>query len=80
MADNEIVRLLQEIRDLQKEHIENYKAALQNQQRSIEIQQQAVRRQKSSLVVAGILIVVVLILLPVLGWVVSWGARCALTR
>ncbi len=32
MADEQVIKLLEEIRDLQKEHAENYKAALQNQQ------------------------------------------------
>jgi len=65
MADQEIVKLLQEIRDLQKLHVENYKEALRNQQESIEIQRKSSRRQKISLLVLliiaclGIAIVVI---------------------
>jgi hypothetical protein len=56
MADQEIVKLLQEIRDLQKLHVENYKEALRNQQESIEIQKRFSRRQKISLLVLLIIV------------------------
>ena len=63
MADEQVIRLLEEIRDLQKLHVENYKDALKNQQESIDIQKQAVRRQRISILVlilllAGLLTVV----------------------
>jgi len=51
MAEADVIKVLQEIRDLQRQHVENYKNALTNQQESIEIQRQAVRRQKVSLLV-----------------------------
>ena len=56
MADEQVVALLQEIRDLQKQHIDNYKDALRNQQESIAIQQSAVRRQKISLFLLFVLL------------------------
>ena len=40
------IKLLEEIRDLQRQHIDNYKTALQNQQQSIEMQRKAIARQK----------------------------------
>ncbi len=46
MADEQVIKLLEEIRDLQKLHVENYKEALKNQQESIDIQKRAMRRQK----------------------------------
>ena len=46
MPEEQVIKLLEEIRDLQKLHIENYKDALKNQQESIEIQKRAVRRQR----------------------------------
>ena len=49
MADEQVIALLQEIRDLQKQHVENYKDALKNQQESIAIQRAAVRRQRMAL-------------------------------
>ena len=57
MADEQVIKLLEEIRDLQKLHVENYKEALKNQQESIEINRRALRRQKiTSLVLGGILL------------------------
>jgi hypothetical protein len=58
MENEEIVLLLREIRDLQKQHVENYRDALKNQQESIELQAKASRLQKRSLV---ILLIVVLV-------------------
>jgi hypothetical protein len=56
MADEEVVSLLKEIRDLQKLHVENYKDALRHQEISIEMQKKASRRQKISLLVVGIIV------------------------
>ncbi|HEY1676703.1 MAG TPA: hypothetical protein VGG04_03280 [Candidatus Sulfotelmatobacter sp.] len=56
MADEQVIKLLEEIRDLQKLHVENYKDALKNQQESIELQRRAVRRQRITLVVFGLLL------------------------
>ena len=50
MADEQIVALLQEIRDLQKQHIQKYQEAVSNQKESIEIQRKAIHRQRTSLV------------------------------
>lgn len=61
MSDEQVVRLLEEIRDLQKVHVENYKNALKNQQQSIDLQKQAVRRQRITLAVLGGLLLVFLI-------------------
>ena len=57
MADEQVIKLLEEIRDLQKAHVENYKEALKNQQESIVMNKRAFRRQKiTSLVLGGILV------------------------
>jgi hypothetical protein len=61
VAEERVIQLLEEIRDLQKLHVENYKDALKNQQESIELQKRAVRRQKITLVVFGLLLVALLI-------------------
>jgi len=61
VADEQVIALLQEIRDLQKQHIENYKNALQNQQESIDIQRRAVRRQRLSLLLLFVLLIVFLL-------------------
>jgi ABC-type lipoprotein release transport system permease subunit len=51
VADEQVVKLLEEIRDLQKLHVENYKDALKNQQEAIYLQKNAMRRQRIFLVV-----------------------------
>jgi CHASE3 domain sensor protein len=61
MAEEQVIRLLEEIRDLQKLHVENYKDALKHQQESIEIQKGAVHRQKITVIVFGILLVCLLV-------------------
>ena len=55
MGEDQVIKLLEEIRDLQKLHVENYKDALKNQQESIEIQKRAARRQRITLIVIGLL-------------------------
>lgn len=68
MADEQVIKLLEEIRDLQKLHVENYKDALKNQQESIEIQKRALRRQKATLIVCVVLLVAL--------WViVAWSSH-----
>jgi len=42
MSDEQIIALLSEIRDLQKQNVENYKFALQRQQEAIDLQKQHV--------------------------------------
>ena len=79
MADDRVIKLLEEIRDLQKQQIENSKTALANQQQAIGVQRQAVQRARVVLIVVGA-IVVALYLLPAMWWGLSWGVRCALHR
>lgn len=61
MAEEQIIKLLEEIRDLQKLHVENYKDALKNQQESIEIQKRGQRRGIRSLVILIIFMACMLI-------------------
>jgi hypothetical protein len=56
VADEQVIALLQEIRDMQKLHIQNYQDALKNQQESIAIQRGAMRRQKTVLLVLFVLL------------------------
>ena len=60
MAEEQVIKLLEEIRDLQKLHVENYKDALANQQKSIDIQKAAVKRQKITLAIAAVVVAVCL--------------------
>jgi hypothetical protein len=61
VAEEQVIKLLEEIRDLQKLHVENYKDALKNQQEAIQLQKGAVRRQKITLIVIGLLLAAALI-------------------
>ena len=48
MTDDPMLRVLEEIRDLQRQHVENYREAIRNQQDSIQMQrdwQQAANRR-----------------------------------
>ena len=71
MAEEQVIKILEEIRDLQKLHIENYKDALKNQQESVELQRRAVRRQKITALSMGFLL---FIFLAFLTWS-SYSAR-----
>jgi hypothetical protein len=42
MSEEQIIALLTEIRDLQKQNVDNYKLALQKQQEAIDLQKQHV--------------------------------------
>jgi len=79
MADEQVIKLLEEIRDQQKRHLELYQVALSNQQQALETQKQAVRRSRTLLVAIGV-IVVALYMLPMAWWGLSWTLRCALRR
>ena len=48
MSDDQVVRLLEEIRDIQKENAANYKVALQNQQEAMAIRKRGEQRSKAA--------------------------------
>jgi hypothetical protein len=52
MTDDRMIRLLEEIRDLQRQHGERYGEALRNQQESIRLQQAGLRRVRVALAMA----------------------------
>ncbi len=60
MNDDRIVKLLEEIRDLQRQHVENYKDALRNQEESIKMnrewQRKASQRQLIALIVLAVVV------------------------
>ncbi len=70
MAEEQVIKLLEEIRDLQKLHVENYKDALKNQQEAIDLQRRAMRRQRVSLLLLGLLLLAFLIFL-------AWSSHSA---
>lgn len=57
MTDDRVVRLLEEIRDLQREQAERYGEALRNQQESIQLQHAGLRRVRVILAFATIAVV-----------------------
>jgi hypothetical protein len=63
MADEQVIKLLEEIRDLQRLHVDNYKDALKNQQESIDLQKRGLRRHRITTLVLGGLLVACLIFL-----------------
>jgi hypothetical protein len=56
LAEEQVIKLLEEIRDLQKLHVENYKDALANQQQAIDIQKAAMKRQKITLAIVAVML------------------------
>jgi len=77
MADEQVVKLLEEIRDLQRENVANYKVALQNQQEAIALQKKAVQRSKVAFI--GLLVLFLFLglsyFVPILTWFFSWILR-----
>jgi hypothetical protein len=57
MNDERVVRLLEEIRDLQRQHAERYGEALHNQQESIRLQQDGLRRVRVILGFAAVVLI-----------------------
>ena len=66
MTDERVIRLLEEIRDLQRQHGERYGQALRNQEESIRLQQAALRRVRVILGFATIAVVLAVTMLVML--------------
>ena len=66
MSDEPVIRLLEEIRDLQRQHAERYGEALRNQEESIRLQQAGLRRVRVVLAFATIAVVLAVTLLMLL--------------
>ena len=62
-TDDRMIRLLEEIRDLQREHAERYGEALRNQEASIRLQQAGLRRVRVVLAFATIALVLAVTML-----------------
>jgi CHASE3 domain sensor protein len=58
MTDDRVVQLLEEIRDLQRQHGERYGEALRNQQESIRLQQAGLRRVRIILAFATVALII----------------------
>jgi hypothetical protein len=57
MNDERVLHVLEEMRDLQRQHLANYQEALRNQQESIRLQQAGLRRIRWVLGLATIVLV-----------------------
>jgi hypothetical protein len=66
MSDERIVRLLEEIRDLQRHHSERYGEALRNQEESIRLQQAGLRRVRVVLAFATVAVILAVAMLVLL--------------
>ena len=58
MNDDRILRVLEEMRDLQRQSTVNYQTALRNQDQSIKLQQQGLRRVRVILGIATVALVI----------------------
>jgi hypothetical protein len=66
MNDERIIRLLEEIRDLQRHHAERSGEALRNQEESIRLQQAGLRRVRVVLAFATIAVILAVAMLLML--------------
>jgi CHASE3 domain sensor protein len=63
MTDDRMIRVLEEIRDLQRQHAERYGEALRNQEESIRLQQAGLRRVRVILAFATIAVILAVTML-----------------
>ena len=66
MEEDRIARLLEEIRDLQRQQVEAYGRALENQQEAIRVQREGIARARKLLGAVGVVIAIVLVMVLVL--------------
>jgi len=66
MDEDRIARLLEEIRDLQRQQVDAYARALNNQEQALRTQQQGLGRARKLLAAVGLVIVIVLVIVLVL--------------
>jgi hypothetical protein len=64
--DDEVRRLLTEIRDLQQQQVAAYARALENQQEAIRMQRDGVARARKLLAAVGVIIAIVLVMVLML--------------
>jgi hypothetical protein len=66
MTEERVIRLLEEIRNLQRQHAERYGEALRNQEESIRLQQAGLRRVRVVLAFATIAVILAVTMLVLL--------------
>jgi len=70
MSDEQIIALLTEIRDLQKQSAERYSLALQKQQEAIDLQKQHVADFQKKFVVRQRLVIITVIAITVVAFLI----------
>lgn len=63
MNNDRVIQLLEELRDLQRQHVQNYQVAVEQQRESIELQRAGLRRVRWTLGFAGVVLVLAVVLL-----------------
>jgi uncharacterized membrane protein (DUF106 family) len=66
MDEDRLARLLEEIRDLQRQQVEAYARALTNQQEALRLQREAMGRARKLLAGIGVILAIVFIMVLVL--------------
>jgi hypothetical protein len=66
MDGDRLARLLEEIRDLQRQQVEAYGRALNNQEEALRVQREGMGRARKVLAGLGLIIVIVLVMVLVL--------------
>jgi hypothetical protein len=66
MDEDRVARVLEEIRDLQRQQVEAYGRVLANQQDALRLQREGVARGRRFLVAIGVILAVVLVIVLVL--------------
>jgi len=66
MDEDHLARVLEEIRDLQRQQVEAYARALTNQEEALRLQRQGMGRARKLLAAIGVIIAIVLVMVLVL--------------
>ena len=66
MDEDRVVRMLEEIRDLQRQQVDAYARALTNQQEALRLQREGMSRARKLLGVVGVITVIILVMVMVL--------------
>jgi ABC-type lipoprotein release transport system permease subunit len=74
MSDEQIIALLTEIRDLQKQSAENYKIALQKQQEAIDLQKQNVAEFQKRFAVRQKLVIFTVIAIIIVAFLIVFSS------
>jgi hypothetical protein len=70
MSEDQIIALLTQIRDLQKQNVENHKLALQKQQEAIDLQKSHVADFQKKFVVRQKLVVITVVAITIVAFLI----------